>query len=299
MIFVTTNGVCLLTSSWLLLLRQNPPVMVEGFVHRQRNCRHRRHHRCASTLFSGMGFGKDGRDGKQPLSKKSYGEEALAPIKDLIDEESGMREFFLSNEEWQPLFRSLVGNSLVPAMSFMVSPSTATKDFDFDEETKPWRRLQAIPTKEDDKAVLAEFLDAMQNSLIDIPVDESVKEDDNDLHFIEEGRRMLVCSRFHVVKGMEKGSIESFDSLFATCWSEIIELRQVNEIDTGSLIVVPGLGYDDLRRFVDMNLQRPLQWLGIQDVFEVASLEHGGLGVVRLIHKLSEIPTDIAKELEE
>jgi hypothetical protein len=81
--------------------------------------------------------------------------------------------------------------------------------------------------------------------------------------------------------------------LFKTCWSEITELRQVNEIDTGSLIVAPGLDYDDLRRFADMNLQRPLQWLGIHDDFEVASLEHGGLGVVRLIHKLSDIPTDI------
>lgn len=135
--------------------------MVEGFFPRERHSRHQ-HHLSPSLLFSGMGFGKGGQDGKQPLTMKSYGEEALAPIKDLIDEESGMREFFLSNEEWQPLFRSLVGNSLVPAMSFMESHYKATRDFDFDEETKPWRRLQAIPTKEDDKAVLAEFLDAMQ-----------------------------------------------------------------------------------------------------------------------------------------
>ncbi|KAG7361527.1 hypothetical protein IV203_036628 [Nitzschia inconspicua] len=247
----------------------------------------------AGPLFAGMGFGKDRRDEQNLSSQKSYGEQALTPIKDLIDEESGMREFFDSNEEWQPLFRSLAGHSYVPAMSFMETSSTM---FEFNKETKPWRRLDAIPTKEDDKAVLAAFLDAIQKSLIDIPVDETTNEDDNDLHFIEEGRRILVCSRFHVVQGMERGSIQSFDNLFATCWSEITELRQLNEIDNGSLIVVPGLKYDDLRRFVDMNLQRPLQWLGIHGDFEVASLEHGGLGVVRLIHKLSDIPTDIPEQ---
>jgi hypothetical protein len=133
----------------------------------------------------------------------------------------------------------------------------------------------------------------MQTSLIDIPVDETTKDDENDLHFIEEGRRLLVCSRFHVVKNMETGSIESMDNLFSTCWSEVMELQQGNEVNTGSLIVIPGLNYEDLRRFADINLQRPLQWLGIEDDFEVASLERGGLGVLRLIHKLSEIPTDL------
>lgn len=278
------------TGCSLLVLLRN--LSIESFVP-MKQLHQNRLQRRMKPLFASMGFGKETEDSKRPEAKKSYGKEALAPIKDLIDEESGMREFFVSNEEWQPLFRSLAGHSFVPALSFMES---ATEDFEFNEGTKPWRRLDAIPTKEDDKAVLAEFLDAIQKSLIDIPVDETTKEDANDLHFIEEGRRMLVCSRFHVVQGMEKGSIKSFDSLFATCWSEITELRQVNEIDTGSLIVVPGFEYDDLRRFADMNLQRPLQWLGIHKDFEVASLEHGGLGVVRLIHKLSEIPSDIPEQ---
>jgi hypothetical protein len=243
------------------------------------------------VLLAGKGFGESSRrTNKDQRLKKSYDEDALGPIKDLIDEESGMREFFLSNEEWHPLFRSIASHSSVPAMSFM---ERAAEEFEFHETTNPWRRLDAIPTQEGDRVVLGQFLDAIQQSLTDIPVDETTKDDENDLHFIEEGRRMLVCSRFHVVQGAEKGSIESFDNLFKTCWSEITELRQVNEIDTGSLIVAPGLDYDDLRRFADMNLQRPLQWLGIHDDFEVASLEHGGLGVVRLIHKLSDIPTDI------
>ncbi len=253
----------------------------------QQQCQ--RHSVRSPMLFLNGGFGykesnSEENNENQSVMKKSYDSDALSPIKDLIDEESGMREFFNSNEEWQPLFRSIASHSFVPAMSFM--ESNVIREFDFNEETTPWKRLSAIPTNEDDRAVLGKFLDAMQKSLIDIPVDETTEEDDNDLQFIEEGRRMLACSRFHVVQGMEQGFIERFDTLFATCWSEITELRQLNQINTGSLIVVPGFNYNDLRRFADMNLQRPLQWLGIHNDFEVTSLQQGGLGVVRLIHKL-------------
>lgn len=209
-----------------------------------------------------------------------------------------MREFFVSREEWHPLFRSLAVDSC-PAMTFLVdgSPSSSSSpldsddDFEFHEHTSPWRRLQAIPTRDDEREVLARFLDAMQQSLVDIPVDESTKEDENDLHFIEEGRRMLVCSRFHVIQDMEEDRVDSYNSLFHTCWNEIAELSITNENDTGSMIVVAGFDYDDLRQFADLNLQRPLEWLGMTEKFEVASLERGGIGVVRLIHKLSDIPT--------
>lgn len=244
-----------------------------------------------SILFAGKGFGKDAAS-YTPASK-SYGEKEVAPIKDLIDEESSMREFFESNEVWQPLFRSITTDDSVPAMSFIDAKNDDDEKFEFSETTSPWKQLSAIPTDESDLVVLGEFLDAMQKSLIeDIPVDETTKDDENDLHFVEEGRRMLVCTRYHVVQGMEKGSIDTFDRLFSICWSEITELRQTNEIDTGSLIVTPGFDYDDLRRFVDMNLQRPLQWMGNLDDFEVACLEKGGLGVIRIIHKLSDIPTE-------
>lgn len=241
-----------------------------------------------SLLFAGKGFGKDSPNYAPPT--KSYGEKELSPIKDLIDEESSMREFFESNEAWQPLFRSITTDDSVPAMSFIESCEEA---FEFSETSSPWKKLGAIPTDESDIKILGTFLDAMQKSLVeDIPVDETTKDDDNDLHFIEEGRRMLVCSRYHVVQGMEKGSIDTFDRLFSICWSEIVALGEEGESDTGSLIVTPGFDYDDLRRFVDMNLQRPLQWLGV-DGFEVACLEKGGLGVIRIIHKLSEIPTEM------
>ncbi len=241
-----------------------------------------------SVLFAGKGFGKDSPN--YSPSPKSYGKKEVSPIKDLIDEESSMREFFESNEDWQPLFRSISSGDSVPAASFLEGNDDK---FEFSETSSPWKKLVAVPTDEADITVLGKFLDAMQTSLIeDIPVDETTKDDDNDLQFIEEGRRMLVCTRYHVIQGAEKGSIETFDRLFSVCWSEIVELRQTDEVDTGSLIVTPELDYDDLRRFVDMNLQRPLQWLGVKG-FEVACLEKGGLGVIRIIHKLSDIPTEM------
>ena len=199
-----------------------------------------------------------------------------------------MKEFFSSNESWGPFFRSFAQSPSVPAMSF-INDSGELGDFDFHEESCPWRKLKAIPTREDHKAVLANFLDNMHISLIEIPVDESTKEDANDLHFLEEGRRMLVVSRFHVVEENMKGSIARFDDLFSTCWSELMLLRQENKADTGSLIVVPDTTLADLRRFTDMNLLRPLQWLGMDVDFEVSSLQRGS-PAIRLIHKLSEMP---------
>jgi len=279
------------------------PIQIGFHCNRNRNRNHKLENTESFTQLcaAGKGFGKSNAssNSKKPPTK-SYGRKELEPIRDLIDEESGMREFFESNEPWQPLFRSLTPDASVPASSFLNGPDNSNnndndndKPFEFSETTSPWKKLNPIPTDADDIAVLGRFLDAMQTSLIeDIPVDETTKDDDNDLHFIEEGRRMLVCSRYHVVQGIEKGSVGTFDRLFAICWSELVELHTVDEADTGSLIVTPGFDYDDLRRFVDMNLQRPLQWLGV-DGFEVASLEKGGLGVIRILHKLSDIPTEL------
>ena len=254
---------------------------------------------------AGRGFGKQGssssnnnsnnsKDGSNRQYRKSYDKDATRPVQGLLDIESAMGEFFSSREDWHPLFRSLAADTNVPAMTFLEKTlavgDDGDGDFEFHENTSPWKRLQAIPTGDDEREVLAKFLDAMQQSLVDIPVDETTKEDENDLHFIEEGRRMLVCSRFHVIQDMDQRTVDSYDSLFRACWNEIAELTLTDEIDTGSLIVVPDLDYDELRQFADINLQRPLQWLGMNDIFEVAIVERGGLGVVRLIHKLSEIP---------
>ena len=251
-----------------------------------------------TRLDAGKGFGKDqSSDDKDRSSGKTYGASSYSsPIRDMIDSESAMKEFFSANEAWMPLFRQCAEHADVPAMSFMNHISV--EDFQFHGSSNPWRELDPIPTDDGHKQILANVLDSMQAALIDIPVDEKVKEDDNDLEFLEEGRRMLVISRFHVLEDTEQGSIESFDALFATCWNEVMYLRKEDEADTGSLIVVPGADLADLRRFADMNLQRPMEWLGVHTSFEVSSF-HRGSPAIRLVHKLSDMPTDVPESVEE
>ena len=68
-----------------------------------------------------------------------------------------------------------------------------------------------------------------------------------------------------------------------------MELHVKNEDSTGSLIVVPDYEISDLRRFADVNLLRPLEWLGLQADFEVTSLQFGS-PTIRLLHKLQDMP---------
>lgn len=252
--------------------------------------------RTTSSTLLAKGFGKSEEQRKKDSLKKSYSEKAVNPIKDLIDAESAMENFFDTKDEWKPLFRSvMVADADLPASSFIEDVDIT--DFEFSETSSPWKVLEAVPTEDYDRGIIADFLDNMQTALIDIPVDELTKEDENDLHFVEEGRRMLVCSRFHVIGGVEDGSMDSHERLFSTCWSEIMHLSQEDEADTGSLILCPGCSLDILRRFVDMNIQRPIQWLGLDGNFEIASMKRGS-PAIRLIYKLSDIPTDIPKEPE-
>lgn len=243
-----------------------------------------------TQVYAGQGFGK-----KSGGPKKTYGAEASSPVKDIIDIESAMKDFFSTNDEWGPLFRSLVDGPSVPAMSYIDHHDTSS--FEFHERTSPWRRLDAIPTGDFERETLASFLDNMQSSLLDIPVTEGTEDDDNDLQFLEEGRRLLVCSRFHVVQGVEANSVESYSNLFSICWNEIAELSQVNEPSTGSIILVPGCDLADLMRFADINLHRPLEWLGLKSIFEVSSLERGS-AAIRLIHKLEDIPEVEEEEVQ-
>lgn len=233
--------------------------------------------------------------------KRTYDAKALKPRNDVIDTESAMREFFEGSAgPWKPLFRSLtrLDNAWLDHVD--------TTKFDFHETSTPWQRLPAIPTDDGHRQVLAEFLDHVQASLIDIPVDETTKEDDFDLHFLEEGRRMLVCGRFHVIPvvgstaattGTSIARMDHREALFATCWNEIFHLHEQNLENTGSILVVPGSNIDELRRFVDMQLQRPLQWLGLEETFEVTSLLRGS-PAIRLIHKLSAMPADLPDQTE-
>jgi len=250
------------------------------------------HEAFSLVCLGAKGFGKvsygDGGDesSSKPFVDKTYGEAARKPIRDLIDSEAAMAEFFNANEDWAPLFRSIATHGSVPAMSFLGGTHGGEIDY---YDTSPWKKLDAIPSGEDKMSVVSSFLDSMQRSLVEIPVTAGKDEDANDLHFIEEGRRMLVLSRFHVLLGVTSGQIDHHEELFRTCWSELLELRKADEADTGSLILLPNYDLSDLRRFTDINLQRPLDWLGMSDLFEVTSLQRDS-PAIRLIHKLSDIP---------
>jgi hypothetical protein len=271
----------------------------------------------SSPESSGLGGVDSGGDfffprgpSQQRPPSKTYGEAARSPLENLIDLGAAMENFFTSREEWLPLFRLVAklpqgsdddyaddGDDDWPSDLAMTYLGTQTKMnleeslFDFDETSEPWRRLPAIPDKEEDRQVLAGFLDSMQESLIAIPVREDQEEDENDLQFLEEGRRLLAINRFHVIHENHGGSVESYDALFSTCWSEIMELRRTDQEHTGSIILVPEYDLTDLRRFADMNLIRPLEWLGLGADFEVASMRRGS-PAIRLLYKLKDMPTD-------
>jgi hypothetical protein len=297
--------------------------------------------------------------------KKTYGKTAQAPIRDMIDQEGAMSDFFLCREEWHPVFRSLAGTDLPQATAeFLmntINNNNVPKDddmtkidddaalsvlpFEFSETSSPWKRnMNPIPTSDDDRNVVAKFLDAMHQSLLDIPVkeqfilkkrnddiniDENDTEeyDENDMHFVEEGRRLLALSRFVVIRSSQNDdnnnidddndnisnkviseqndddqssptmiqqqssdAIERYDELFNICWSEVMELQQNDQAHTGSLILVPDYNLPELRRFTDMNLIRPLQWLGLQSNFEVVSMQRDS-PAIRLLYKLNDIPS--------
>jgi hypothetical protein len=208
-----------------------------------------------------------------------------------------MSDFFLANNDWHPVFRSLAADSSVPAMSFLrdvdeisISSIGGVGSIWEDATTTitpsvgPWKQLQAIPTGEHERRVVAGFLDAMQQALLEIPC-LSEEDDEFDAQFIEEGRRMLAVSRFQVLS-------EECD-LFSTCWNELVELVRLDEPNTGSLIVLPpGYDVEQLQSFTDANLQQPLGWLGLDLSFEISSITRGN-PALRMLHKLSAIPTNV------
>lgn len=221
--------------------------------------------------------------------EKTYGQTATSPSNDLIDVESAMNAFFSDKEDWAPLFRSLATRADAPAMAYLGGGESSS--IDFNEATHPWRRLPSMPNSDEDKMVISNFLDAWQVSLVNIPLDEATKEDAMDMHFLEEGRRVVCISRFQVIRDNKGGTVENNDSLFWTCWNELAELARNDEPDTGSLILVPDYDLNDLRRFTDINLQRPMEWLGMEQSFEVTAMQRGS-PAIRLIHKLSAMPTE-------
>lgn len=235
---------------------------------------------------------------------------SAAAKSDVIDAEGAMTAFFSSREEWLPLFRSVAGSDLPADTASLLDSLTAASgggsgrntEVDLSETNSPWQRLEAIPQDEENRAVVAKFLDAMQDSLLAIPVNEvpdpeTAVDDENDKLFVEEGRRLLAIGRFHVLRGNQGGTVESVDALFAHCWSEVLELSRAGTAHSGSLILLPSYELSDLRRFADMNVVQPLQWLGVHADFEVVSLQRDS-PAIRLIYKLSDVPAGAYTEEE-
>ena len=290
----------------------------------------------SSNLFAsrkrGVGYGlSTNSDGeKQPkysVNDKSYEKNdnvGNGEAHDLLDDVSSLNEFFTTYVEWEPLFRSLFLGGIgrrddditraaamaSPIMLTSNSPSSELWGIATIERRNPWRLLPSKPTSETSLQALSAFLDEWQRSLLDIPLD-AVVTGDNDLHFLEEGRRTIAVTRFHVLNehnddNDKKGALmntnhnnneENYDwktELFRTCWSELAHLSSQDCADTGSLVLIPAMmngggGLDVVRDFVERNLIRPIRWLGRENDWEIVVMERGGLAV-RMLYKLSDIP---------
>jgi len=230
------------------------------------------------------------------------------------DDDDGVRmaAFFEKHDDWLPLFGSLAADSSVPAMVHLETSndddSTAEFDFDFEasSSTFPWKPLAAIPDNEEDKQVIGAFLDGTQAALMALPALQE-EEDETDMAFLLEGRRMLAVSRFQVVRNANTAAdagttTNTDDLLFATCWNELTQLIRDDQSNTGSLILLPdtytGSGDDGgkslLSHFCTTRLQQPLEWLGMDGSFEIASINDSQIPALRLLHKLEEDIPDLA-----
>ena len=236
---------------------------------------------------AGKGFGSaSGKDKVQVT--KTYGSytNSVISMDSIVSSEHALAEFFTANEPWHPLFRS-IASSPSEAMNFL--KGTHGEELEFNDEVYPWRRLSHQPEGEDSLAYLATFLDSMQKALIDIPVAGLKKEDEHDIHFIEEGRRMLLVERFHVLPGVNERTADSHEQLFTTCWSEIQRHVDFNFDNTGSLILLPDYDMEALRTFTEINVMRPLNWLGILQDFEITTLQRD-IPAIRMIYKVGDVP---------
>ncbi|KAL3822617.1 hypothetical protein ACHAXA_006402 [Cyclostephanos tholiformis] len=210
------------------------------------------------------------------------------------DPTSGMAGFFAAHGEWEPLFRGiLLGNgdgvggddelslrrtAATAAMAYPILLSSGRDDellspdlwgISTLERRNPWRLLPSKPTSESSLRALSSFLDEWQRSLLDIPLDALIT-GENDRHFLEEGRRTIAVTRFHVLDDYHRDEDDSEDyvggtndaarapavddnnrekqrscdwetELFRTCWSELAHLTYKDECNTGSLVLVPDL----------------------------------------------------------
>ena len=245
---------------------------------------------------SGKGFGTPKKEPKYSIKDKSYDISSPISVKDVSEEQ--MSDFFSTYNEWLPLFRNILGDSSSSLASSFLSDVEHQEIWGIStaEQRNPWRLLPGKPTEDASLSTLSVFLDELQRSLLDIPLDQLIT-GDNDAHFLEEGRRTIAMTRFHVMEEYittNSGHDEVEQELFKLCWSEIGHLVSQNEIDTGSLVLLPttledGKSLEDVLQFIETNIIQPIHWLGIEDDWEVVALERGSIGV-RMLYKLSDIP---------
>uniref|UniRef100_A0A7S0CC25 TPM domain-containing protein n=1 Tax=Proboscia inermis TaxID=420281 RepID=A0A7S0CC25_9STRA len=195
------------------------------------------------------------------------------------DSQETMTSFFETHQNFISLFTEIQGANPI-ASSFIGATGTSdgTKFTATERESLP-----DIPADDVRKNQIASFLDAMQQSLLDIPVNEGVEEDTADMIFVEEGRRILALSRFQV--------LDSNEALFETVWSEIATLLSDDTGGTGTLILLTnGMERKELVEFAECEVFRPLSWLGLGELFEVSPIIRSDCTGVRILYKLGEVP---------
>ena len=289
-----------------------------------------------------MGFGsnnsnnngkKKGKKPKYTIEDKSYG--GTTSSSSSLPSSASAEEFFTTYNEWLPLFREY-SNSL-SAHSILTTAVTTNDNSNDDngsdtlwgistiEGRTPWKLLPSKPEHPTPLSHIGTFLDEWQRSLLDIPIDTLTKEEDigkgnNDLHFLEEGRRTIAVTRFHVVDGDEYAArsgnaaateeevvLDQWENeVFRTCWSEIGHLMSQDVDDTGSLVVLPNIplpvsssfnqeeeeensSLEYIQQFVEKKLVQPISWMGRSEDWEIVAMNRGNLAV-RLLYKLSDIP---------
>lgn len=309
--------------------------------------------RSSFTLFAtgngssgGMGFGSNDsnsnssngkKKGKKPkkytIEDKSYGTTPPSSSSSSSLPSASAEEFFTTYNEWLPLFREY-SNSL--SAHSILTNSVTNDDNNGGSDTlwgistiegrNPWKLLPSKPEHPTPLSHIGTFLDEWQRSLLDIPIDTLTKEEDigkgnNDLHFLEEGRRTIAVTRFHVVDGDEYAGTSTTaaastaeenemlldqweNEVFRTCWSEIGHLMSQDVDDTGSLVVLPNIptlpssfnqeeeensSLEYIQQFVEQKLVQPISWMGRSEDWEIVAMNRGNLAV-RLLYKLSAIP---------
>ena len=241
------------------------------------------------------GFGKR----PAPLDiNKSY-DQTITP-QSHQDAEVAMHQFFTTYSDWHPLFLDVMSNPSAKAHMHLLPH--ANQEEIWSTPSNPWKILPEKPESQSKLSTMSHFLDEWQKSLENIPMDAFKNvEGGYDLHFLEEGRRTIAVTRFHVMNTSDAGASATKEGewesqLFEMCWSELGHLMNQNENDTGSLILLPSdmivsseISLERVQEFVGEKLIRPIEWLGRGEDWEIVAMERGVVGV-RLLYKLGEIP---------